>query len=354
MIEPGSVSAETWTVVGGRPGGPGEPLNHPISPATTFRPGGERWYSRNEGNDTLDALEEVIGGLDGGETVVFSSGLAAAAAVFDLVPMGGRLVLPVDCYHGSVALATRQAEAGRFAIVRVGVTDTEGWVEQAAVADLLWIESPSNPLLEVADLGTICSGTRRALVAVDATMGTPLGPSALATGADLVMHSATKFIGGHSDLLAGTVTGHARDLVSRVRETRRLGGGFPGALEVYLALRGVRTLALRFEKASHNALVLVGRLRGHRSVETVFHPGWGSMVSFSVRGGDDAADHVCRSVRVIAHATSLGGVESSIERRSGPGPGTEHLPPGLIRFNVGIESVEDLWSDLATALDSIG
>ncbi len=351
MIEPGSVSPETWMVVAGRPEGPGEPLNHPISPATTFRSGGERWYGRNEGNDTLDALEQVIGGLDGGETVVFSSGLAAVSAVFDLVPVGGRLVLPADCYHGSVALAMRLAETGRFTVDRVAVTDTDGWIGAAADSDLLWLESPSNPLLEIPEVKTICSGRRRPMVAVDATMGTPLGPSALAAGADLVMHSATKFIGGHSDLLAGTVTGRSGELVARIRETRRLGGGFPGALEVYLALRGVRTLALRFEKASANAVFLAGRLRDHRQVEVVFHPGWGSMVSFRVRGGDDFADQVCRSLRVIANATSLGGVESTIERRSGHGAGTEHLPSGLIRLNVGIESAEDLWSDLKAALD---
>jgi cystathionine gamma-synthase len=238
-------------------------------------------------------------------------------------------------------------------VSRIDQTDTDAWMGAVATSDLVWLESPSNPLLELADLDRVVAvPDRRALLAVDATLASPMGAGLLRQGVDMVMHSATKFIGGHSDLLAGSVSWLRPDLGERLLTARNLGGGFPGALEAFLALRGIRTLPLRMERASANAVVLAQRLAGHRTVTRVRYPGNGAMVSFEVAGGDPAADRVCETVGLIAHATSLGGVETSIERRSGK-PGAEHLPPGLIRMSVGIEAVDDLWVDLESALDGL-
>jgi len=250
------------------------------------------------------------------------------------------------------------------------VTDTPGWVEMCAVADLIWLESPSNPLLTVADLDVICASRRKpgAIVAVDNTFATPLNQRPLALGADVAVQSVTKFIGGHSDLLGGAVTVRDANLLASVRQARELAGATPGTLEVFLAVRGARTLALRLERAQRNAMILAERLASHPNVALTRYPGlashpthqaarrqlqgFGSIISFDVRGDALAADAVCTGLHLIQHATSLGGVESTIERRAGI-PGQEHLPPTLLRLSVGIEAVEDLWTDLDRALRAL-
>ena len=234
-------------------------------------------------------------------------------------------------------------------------------------ADLLWLESPTNPLIDVADLTALCRAGREAgaLVVVDNTFATPLGQQPLALGADLVLHSATKFIGGHSDLLTGIAVAASEELAARLVRRRQLAGATPGALEAFLALRGLRTLPVRLARAQESAGVLAARLLDHPAVERVRYPGladdpghalaarqmngFGAMLSFEVRGGAAAADAVCRALRVVTNATSLGGVESTIERRAKLA-GQEHIPPGLLRFSVGVEHVEDLWDDLSAAL----
>jgi cystathionine gamma-synthase len=249
------------------------------------------------------------------------------------------------------------------------VEDTDGWIDFADRADLLWLESPSNPLLKVADLAAICSAPRKpgALLAVDNTFATPLNQQPLKLGADISMHSATKFIGGHSDLLAGMLVVRDEALLSRLRKSRTLGGATPGTLEAWLAARGARTLALRFERAQESAALLAAWLAGNEQVEVVRYPGlesnpgyslaarqlggFGSMISFDVVGGAERADGVCRAVRLIRHASSLGAVETTMERRAA-NAGQEHLPPGLIRLSVGIEAVDDLKADLEQALHS--
>jgi cystathionine gamma-synthase len=250
---------------------------------------------------------------------------------------------------------------------RVGVTDTPGWIEMCRLADLIWLESPSNPLLAVADLDVICAAARKsgAILGVDSTFATPLNQRPLALGADVAVQSVTKFIGGHSDLLGGAVTVRDTKLLAGLREARDLAGATPGTLETFLAVRGVRTLALRLERAQHNAMILAERLAQHPNVSVTRYPGlashptheaarrqlrgFGTIVSFDVRGDASAADAVCTGLRLIQHATSLGSVESTIERRAGI-PGQEHLPPTLLRLSVGIEAVEDLWADLDRAL----
>jgi cystathionine gamma-synthase len=251
------------------------------------------------------------------------------------------------------------------------VEQTDAWIEMARRADLLWLESPSNPLLKVADLPAICAAPRKpgAILAVDNTFATPLNQQPLRLGADISMHSATKFIGGHSDLLAGLVVTGDDVLLAALRKSRTLGGATPGALEAWLATRGVRTLALRLACAQDNAARLAAWLSAHAQVETVRYPGlaedpgysiastqlagFGSMISFDVAGGAEGADAVCRAVRLIRHASSLGAVESTMERRAAYA-GQEHLPPGLLRLSVGIESFDDLKGDLEQALRSAG
>lgn len=340
----------TWLVAGGRDDTVGAPLNTPIVPASTFLSDGTAPYARGRGTATWRAFEEVVGGLEGGEAVSFASGMAAVDAVLGLVPGGGRLVIPSDCYQGVAGLAAEGEALGRWTVERLATDDTSGWLAAAASADLLWFETPSNPMLVVGDLATVGAAARRGLLVVDNTFATPLLQRPLELGADISMQSATKFLGGHSDLLSGVATSRSEDLVTRLRRHQTLHGATPGALESFLALRGVRTLPLRLERAQETAALIAERLADHRDVELVRYPGFGSMLSFDVAGGAGPADAVCAGLRLIRHATSLGGVESTIERRALI-PGQEHVPAGLLRMSVGIESAEDLWRDLAVALD---
>jgi cystathionine gamma-synthase len=252
-------------------------------------------------------------------------------------------------------------------VQRIAVDDTAGWVRACGLADLIWLESPSNPLLAVADLETICAAPRKtgAILAVDNTFATPLNQQPLALGATVSLQSATKFIGGHSDLLAGIATTKDETLRHALRKTRELTGATPGALEAFLAVRGARTLALRLQQAQQTAMTLSERLAAHPQIALVRYPGlpahpthaiarrvlrgFGTIISFDLRGGADVADAVCRNVRLIRHATSLGAVESTIERRAAI-PGQDHLPPSLLRLSTGIEDVDDLWNDLASAI----
>jgi cystathionine gamma-synthase len=368
MVQSDEVRPETWAVTAGRgAGSPGAPLNVPPVLASNFVLDAGRAYSRDDATPTWEAFEEVLGGLEGGDAVAFASGMGAIAAVFDLLPVGATVVLGDDCYQGVAGLAQAGAVQGRWTVVRVAVADTARWVALAGEADLLWLESPSNPLLVVADLPAVCAATRPAgaLVVVDSTLATPLAQRPLELGADLVVHSATKYLGGHSDLLLGAVVARGGDRARQLRTRRELAGATPGALETYLATRGIRTLPLRLERASTSAALLAECLRGHAAITTVRYPGladhpthavartfmsgFGAVVSFDVDAGADRADAVCAALRIIRHATSLGAVESTIERRAAV-PGQTHLPPGLLRLSVGCEHPEDLWADLEQAL----
>lgn len=360
-------SPESLLVAAGRDRRPGAPLNVPPVPASNFVLGSERAYSRDDGTPTWEALEEIVGLLEGGHAVAFASGMAGVAAVFDRLQVGSRVVLPDDCYQGVVGLAEAGRRKGFWNVDRLAVDDTAGWVRACSDADLVWLESPSNPLLKVADVHAICSAPRKptALVAVDNTFATSLNQRPLDLGADVSFQSATKFIGGHSDLLAGVVAVRRDELRSGLRHSRELGGATPGTLESFLAVRGARTMAVRLERAQASAMVLAERLHAHPRVALTRYPGlrshpthrvareqlkgFGTIISFDVRGDAAAADAVCARVKLIQHATSLGAVESTMERRAGI-PGQEHLPPSLLRLSVGIENVEDLWADLDAAL----
>jgi cystathionine gamma-synthase len=366
------LSIDSWVVAAGRPHQPGEPLNVPLSPASNFLLEDARVYSRTEGTPGWEALEEILGGLEDATSLTFSSGMAAIAAIFDQLPAGADIALPDDCYQGVVHLAETGQARHRWTIQRIPLADTARWIETARTADLLWLESPSNPLLHVADLDRVCAAPRKpgAILAVDNTFATPLNQRPLDLGADLSVQSATKYIGGHSDLLLGVVTARDPQLTAAIRTSRNLNGATPGTLEVFLATRGLRTLALRLERAQSNAMALAERLAAHPDVTLTRYPGlpahptheaarrqlkgFGTIISFDVapNAAADAAataNAVCASLRLIQHATSLGSVESTIERRA-RAHGQQHLPPSMLRLSVGIESLEDLWADLDQAL----
>ncbi|HET9720435.1 MAG TPA: PLP-dependent transferase, partial [Solirubrobacteraceae bacterium] len=245
-IVAGEMNPETWLVVAGRPEpDPGVPLNTPVIAASNFNLGAERGYSRNEATEGWEAFEAMLGGLEGGGAVAFSSGMGACAAVLGQLPTGAHLVLAGDCYHGVAAIAADGERDHQWRVERLAADDPR-WLERGAKADMLWVESPSNPLLEVADLAAFCAAPRRpgTRVVVDNTFATPLRQRPLELGADIVVHSATKLIGGHSDLLLGAAVAAAADQVERLRQMRSHNGATPGMLECFLALRGARTLAL--------------------------------------------------------------------------------------------------------------
>ena len=366
---PSGIKPESWLVSAGRAFEPGAPLNVPLVPASNFILGEGRSYSRDDGTPTWEALEEVVGGLESGRAVAFASGMAAMAAVFDQLSAGAVVALPDDCYQGVAGLVAAGAERGRWSVQRVAVDDTAGWIRACGAADLVWLESPSNPLLAVADLEAVCAAPRRpgTIVAVDNTFATPLNQQPLEFGATVSLQSATKLIGGHSDLLAGVATTRDDALWHALKRSRELNGATPGALEAFLAVRGARTLALRLQRAQQTASMLAERLETHPLVARVRYPGlpshpthaiarrvlkgFGTIISFDLLGGAEFADGVCRTVGLIRHATSLGGVESTMERRAVI-PGQEHLPPSLLRLSVGIEDAEDLWADLDSAIRS--
>jgi cystathionine gamma-synthase len=221
---------ESWLVAAGRPSQIGAPLNVPLVPASTFLLGDRLEYSRDDGTPTWEALEEVVGGLEGGRAVAFASGMAAIAAVFDQLRAGSVVVIPDDCYQGVAVLAKAGQRAGRWSVERVAGDDTARWIAACASADLVWLESPSNPLLTVSDVSAICAAPRKAaaILAVDNTFATPLNQRPLDYGATVSIQSATEFIGGHSDLLAGVAIMRNDLLHGALRKRRELAGLRPG------------------------------------------------------------------------------------------------------------------------------
>lgn len=341
-------SPSTIAVTAGRPHHAGAPLNQPLVLASNFRGGGD--YTRTHGTETWQALEAAVGALEGGEATSFASGLAAASAILlGLAPKV--LVLPTGSYLGVRELVKELAAQASIEVRPVAMADTAAVCAAAVGADVVWTETPTNPELDVADLPAIIDAAHAggARVVVDSTFATPIFQRPLELGADVVMHSGTKFIGGHSDLLIGLAVARDPDVVARIRHLRLVGGATPGSLEAFLALRGLRTLPLRMERGQATARELVTRLRQHPAVREVRYPGFGAMVSFVLRAGAPAADALCDGVRVLVPATSLGGVETTVERRQ-KYAGDAHVDPGLLRMSVGLEDVEDLWADLVAAL----
>ena len=354
-------------VTAGRTHAPGDPVNPPIVPTSIYLPGGAHMYSR-EHNPTWGALEEAIGAMETATCTAFASGIAAISAILDLVPHGGIVVAPTHPYSGTGARLKELEASGAIVVRRVGMEDATAISEAAQGASLVWLESPTNPLLEICDIAAACDAAHGAgaLVAVDNTFATVFGQHALDLGADICMQSATKYIGGHSDLLLGVATTRSQSLAEQLHTRRTMMGATPGVLEAWLALRGVRTMALRVRRCNESAFELAKRLETHPQVERVLYPllpshpqhalamrhmpMGGAVVSFIVRGDATAAQAACDRVTLITQATSLGGVETTMERRARHALEHRDTPESLIRLSVGIEDVEDLWKDLDQAL----
>jgi cystathionine gamma-synthase len=346
--QPTGWSPKTLAVSSGRPKGAGATLNQPLVLASNFRDGGD--YVRTHGTESWVAFEDAVGALEGGHALSFASGMAVASAILHAL-MPKVIVLPNASYMGVRTLIAEVAAGHGIEVRLVDVTNTAEVLAAAQGADVVWLESPTNPTLEVADLATLCSSLSAMGVptVIDSTFATPLGQQPLTLGARIVLHSATKFIGGHSDLLLGVAVTRDRAIYEALFRARTYVGATPGALETFLALRGLRTLPLRFGASSSSAVELAKRLRAHPAVSSVRQIG--PMMAVIVRGGATVADWVCAHVQLLVPATSLGGVETTLERRQKYG-GDSHIDPGLLRVSVGIEDVEDLWTDLLQALAS--
>jgi cystathionine gamma-synthase len=350
-----AVSPATLAVTAGRPEHlPDSPLNPPLVMASTYVAGGETEYGRY-GNPTWRAFEDALGRLEGGRALAFSSGLAAVNTVLDLVAIGETVVAPRHCYLGTLAQLADMEQRDRLSVRLVDVTDTDGVVQACDDAALLWLESPTNPAMEVADIEAVCKGAHEAgtTVVVDNTFATPILQRPLDLGADVVAHSVTKYLAGHSDVVLGALVARDEATYQAFDRRRRGYGAVPGPFEAWLALRGMRTLALRVERAQDTARDLAGRLRPHPVVQEVLYPGFGGMLSVVVRGGAEAADALTRSTSLWVNATSLGGVESTMERRRRWAGEPDTIPEGLVRLSVGIEDADDLWRDLSGALDTL-
>ncbi|WP_258804885.1 trans-sulfuration enzyme family protein [Pseudarthrobacter sp. NS4] len=386
-----ALSAETVVVAAGRP--PRErdqPVNPPLVLSSTYfgtdaLDPGDRGYGRYS-NPTWDPFEEALGQLEGAElpALLYASGLAAVSSALSLIPAGGVLVMPTHSYSGTLVMAAELAQKGFIDLRTVDIADTNAVKAALAPEDararpaaMLWLESPTNPMLGIADVKALTSAAHAAgaIVVTDNTFSTPLVQQPLALGSDVVLHSVTKYLAGHSDVVLGALVTSNADIRSALLHHRTIHGGIAGPFEAWLALRGLRTLALRVERSQQTAMVLAERLSTHPRIESIRFPGlrtdpghgraktqmkgFGSIVCVQVApvaglDGAKAADKLVQAVELWLPATSLGGVESLIERRRRHVAEPVSVPENLVRLSVGVENVEDLWSDLKQALDTLG
>ena len=332
-------------------------------------------YGRYQ-NPTHDQVEKIVCELENGKSAkLFASGLAAIAAIFETVNTGEHIVAPSIMYHGAQSWLRRISQQRNIGLTFFDPAkkgSIEDSIEPGKTA-IVWLESPVNPTFDVVDIKKAANVAHRAgaILGVDGTCGPPVTTRPLDLGADLVFHSATKYFNGHSDLNAGLLTTKTEDSCwEEILEIRKLSGSVLGSFEAWLLLRGMRTLALRFERCSENAMKIAEFLECNEKIDQVMYPGlpnhpshkiarkqmksgYGGMLSILVKGGSDAAKLVASSVRLFTRATSLGGVESLIEhRRTVEGPKSK-VPVQLLRLSVGIEDVNDLIDDLAQALDKL-
>lgn len=357
MTTPRRPAAATTVVHAGRPPRePDQPLNPPITMAATYVAGGDTEYGRY-GNPTWTAFEDALGALEGGRTLAFSSGMAAASMLLDLVGEGSTVIAPRHAYQGCLVALGDAELRGRLKAKLVDISDTETVVktmQDDEDAAILWIESPTNPALELADITALATAAHElgVQVVVDNTFATPLRQKPLELGADIVLHSATKYIAGHSDVQMGTLTIKDDATYAAIKGRRDMTGATPGPFESWLALRGLRTLHVRLDRAERNAAELADRLRSHGDVVQVRYPGFGAIVGIELADGS-AADRFQHATRLWVYATSLGGVESTLERRRRWKGEPATIPEGLVRLSVGIEDVNDLWEDLQQAFDAV-
>ncbi|WP_105566992.1 trans-sulfuration enzyme family protein [Microbacterium halophytorum] len=379
MAADNNLRTDSLVVAAGRPPRrPGAPVNPPVVMSSTYvgadwPSGDELVYARYD-TESWRPLEEAIGALEGSaeRALAFGSGMAAISAALSLVPNGGTLVMPRHSYNTSLVAAKEHARLRGIALVEVDIADTAAVTEALDGADdlVLWVESPTNPMLEVADIAALAAAAheREGIVIADNTFATPLAQRPLALGADVVVHSVTKYLAGHSDVVMGAVVADDGELWAALKAQRDVHGAIPGPWEAWLALRGIRTLALRIERSQRSALDLATRLEAHPAVAEVRHPGlashpqhelaaaqmtgFGSVLTLRPRGGAAAASEIARAVRLWVPGTSLGGVESLIERRRRIPSEPVTVPEDLLRLSVGVEHVEDLADDLFAALEA--
>ena len=374
---PDVFSAESRLIHAGTERVPGQPATPPLAPASIYVSQGAPRPGRDDGRDGnpgWEALERALGGLEEAEAVAFASGQAASMALMlALAPGRERIVLPEDGYYGGRVLADRLRPYSTRP-VPVDLQDLAAVErELTAAPSLLWAETPTNPLLRVADLTRLAdiAAAAGASMVVDNTVATGLLQRPLDAGATASLYSLTKSVSGHSDVVLGAVVSRDAGLLADVRAWRSSGGGIPGPFEAWLALRGLKTLPLRIARQSASAFAIAGHLAGHPRVSAVHYPGidgpgidkttsalarrqmpdgFGPLLSFEVMPDSaDAADKVVARSRLILPATSFGGVESTWERRA-RWP-AETAPPGLIRLSVGVEPVADLIADIDQALE---
>jgi cystathionine gamma-synthase len=348
----------------------------PIHLTTTFRhgPAGERiagYEYQREGNPTQDRLEQALAALEGGEAALaFASGMAAITGMLDSLPIGSRLLIPDDCYSGLRYLAREFLPERGVNAVAVDMTDLAA-VETACAAGvaMVWVETPSNPRMKICDIAALAQIAHRhgALLACDNTFATPVLQRPLALGADIVMHSTTKYFGGHSDVLGGALVFARRDDVfERVAHRRHITGAVLSPFSAWLTLRGCRSLPARMAMHCANARGLVEFLSRHPTIERVNYPGidshpghaiaarqmsdYGAMLSILVRGGRERTLAVAGKLKLFTNATSLGGCESLVEHRASVEGANPVSPQNLLRVSVGLEHVDDLVADFAQAL----
>jgi len=358
-------------------------VNTPVYLSSTFKQDGvgvHRGYEyARSSNPSRASLEANIALLEGARWgFAFGSGLAAEDAVLRVLAPGDHLILPNDAYGGTYRLATRVHARAGLVVDAVDLVDLDA-LERAwrPTTRMVWVETPTNPLLRVVDIEAVAqlAHARDAAVVVDNTFATPWLQLPLALGADVVVHSTTKYLGGHSDVVGGFAATNDQDLAERIGFLQNAAGAVPGPFDCYLVQRGLKTLSLRMERHCDNALAVVDLLRSHRAVATVLHPSlpshpghavarrqmrrFGGMVGFTLAGGEAAAIEVCARTRIFTLAESLGAVESLIEHpgrmtHASVAGSSNEVPSDLVRLSVGLESVEDLVGDLRSALDAVG
>ena len=368
---------ETNAVHGGQsPDAATGAVNTPVYLSSTFQQdavGHHRGFDyARSGNPSRASLERHLALLEAADFgFAFASGLAAEDAVMRLLHPGDHLVMQTDSYGGTFRLATAVHGPAGLEISTADLSDMdEIW---RPTTRMVWLESPTNPLLHVIDIAAVSSAahSRGALVVVDNTFATPWIQQPLTLGADVVVHSTTKYLGGHSDVVGGFAATRNEDIASRLGFLQNATGAVPGPFDCFLVQRGVKTLGIRMERHCANALAIVEYLRGHAAIKTVYypslpdHPGhqvaesqmraFGGMVSFALHGGEDAAVELCSRTRIFTLAESLGAVESLIEHPAqmthASTSGTSNEVPGdLVRLSVGLETIDDLLRDLEQAL----
>ena len=353
----------------------------PVHPATTFMRDqknalvGEMDYRRPQGPTEVQAAKVLAALENAADARLFSSGLAAISAVLDTLEVGAHVVAQTEMYYGAKKLLHHLASKGLISLSFFEPHDINGLKKavQGGRTELVWIETPANPSWAIVDIARAAEIAHEAgaMLGVDSTCAPPCTTRALDLGADLVMHSATKYLNGHSDVLMGAVaTKEHNERWERLCTGHSLSGAIPSAFDSWLMMRGLRTLFVRYERQSRNAMQLAQTLSQHKAVSHVLYPGleshpghavaarqmtggFGGLLSIRLKGGADAARKLCASTRVFLQATSIGGVESLIEHRKPIEGPSSPTPDDLVRLSCGIEAAEDLIDDLVVVLDHL-